>query len=184
MGSELRVICKACLAAVRGGQADAGEIARMVMGNRWRSAPPVAARAAVLEALIADGVCFRHAMWISSCAGHRVELEQTRRDIPAGEILITYVTLDPSDPECEAVVDAKRSGGLALIERARAFVAGSRLSGLLELDPAGGRARLSLQLADADPPEILVVDSTRLAYASAEELVDVLRMRRSLPEGA
>lgn len=89
---------------------------------------------------------------------------------------VTEVSALPHEPMPRAEA---RMRGARMIQEVRAFVAGSLLAGLVEIDLLSRRARVTLALAPSliSPVVACSIPSARLALTTAAEVVDLLRMR-------
>lgn len=130
--------------------------------------------------LVTDGVCDRHASWMGDLMEFVLREEsRTRASLP-GSVSVRYATID-DEPYEEFVRErmvARR--GQLVVDRVSAFVAGSGLSAIVDLDLAACRARVRLQLGEVDPPATTGIESARLVHTSAQEIADALRARRTV----
>lgn len=131
----------------------------------------------MVAALIADGNCAAHASLYGALVAVAIDQEAERRAVLPGSVHLRYVEISDEPYETISPGDAMRMGRV-VVTRAAGFVARSGLSAIVEVDCRALRARVTLQLADLEPPATTVLDSRRLVHTSAQEISDALRMRR------
>lgn len=154
------------------------EIARALFGDRWwaTSLPSELVQAEAVLWLWRAGRCGRHSAIGAALVAIAVRAENARRAVLPGTVEVRHVHLD-REPFEPVAASAARREGRPLVERVQAFVAGSALSAIVELDLGHRRARVTLQLLVGDRPRDTIIETPRLVHLTAQELVAALRDR-------
>jgi hypothetical protein len=94
----------------------------------------------------------------------------------AGTAAIRMRAIHEMPFELMSRTDAKLRGS-RILARVRAFVTGTELAGLVDVDLMTRRARVTLTAHGADPSCIV---SARLIYVRPDEVLEAMRIRRAM----
>lgn len=149
-----------------------------IVGVKWWAPPSLAlAQAEAVARAIKSGYCHGHAVLIGDLFALELRTEAARRVVLPGTVEVRNVDIE-GDPHENLDAAAARRQGYPIVERVKRFVDGSALSGLVEIDLARRRARVTLQLNDDVVPLSTVIESCRLVHMTATELTAGMRLRR------
>lgn len=154
-------------------------LAELLIGAKWWApdAGIVDAQAcAVLHMSRKGGFCYRHAALLGDLFALAIHTEAARRRLLPGTVEVRHVQITAEPFEQLSAPSARRQG-LPLVDRVRAFVNGSQLAAVVELDLDSRRARITFQLHEGQ--SMTGIESERLIHTSAAELVSALRDRKA-----
>jgi len=154
-------------------------LAELLIGPRWwaPTAGIVDAQAcAVIHLTRKGGFCHRHAALVGDLFALAIRTEAARRHLLPGTVEVRHVQIT-AEPFEQLSAPSARRHGLPLVDRVRAFVNGSQLAAVVELDLDTRRARITFQLHEGQ--SMTGIESERLVHTSAAELVATLRDRKT-----
>lgn len=156
---------------------DLAKMAEEIAGARWwaPSAGIADVQACAVVMLTRKlAYCYRHGALIAACLAGVIRTEAARRVTLPGTVEVRHVLIE-AEPFEQMSAPVARREGVPMIERVRAFVNGSQLSAIIEVDLGRRRARITFQLHDGGT--MTGIESDKLVHLSASELVTAIRAK-------